>query len=535
MLSCWEQTVTNEFGDRIDQPTVRVQYELPGEPNAVLKTDKLGVTPLDNPFTPAEGIDPRFYVAGGFYKITITKGAYTKVLRDVPLGTAAAMDSPPFTVYASWDSVTEFPGNALLRHGNGSYFAIQPSVDVEPAVDSGWDAYWFALAVDGDDGASVPLTGLSFPEQASAPDAPSAGTLLVYAKDDSRLYTKDSAGTEAELGGGSITVALFNELVLTTSLLALQVADNTNLAIFAGDNGNRVFDSFDALAYVDVAGATNLDTSAGGLLKPTTTGGVNQVPTMSSNTAPSGVASASSVHSSSAAFRGFDGNTAVGDGTNDWLTNAVATGWLQYQFTAAKTIATYRITSGNGQAARAPRNFTLQGSNNGSSWTTIDTRTDQTGWTAGGETRTYTVASPGSYSYYRLDVTLNNGDGSWLEVAEVQLRDALTTNNVTVRSASFTAAFAPAKMKAIIRVKEVDAAVAGTDYTFEVSRDGGTAWTAATLTGLFTSPSPTASIRVCETDEVDVSGQPSGTSPRWRFNTLNNKMIELHDAALYWA
>jgi hypothetical protein len=77
----------------------------------------------------------------------------------------------------------------------------------------------------------------------------------------------------------------------------------------------------------------------------------------------------------------------------------------------------------------------------------------------------------------------------------------------------------------------VDAATAGTDYTLEFSRDGGTTWTAATLTELFTAP---GSIRVVESNLVDVSAQPSGTSLRWQFKTLNNKNVELHDALLYW-
>jgi hypothetical protein len=104
-------------------------------------------------------------------------------------------------------------------------------------------------------------------------------------------------------------------------------------------------------------------------------------------------------------------------------------------------------------------------------------------------------------------------------------------NNLTVRSVAFTAASAPSSMKSVLRVKEVDAATAGTDYTLEFTRDDGTTWTAATLTELFTAP---GSIRVCETNLVDVSGQPSGTSLRWRFKTFNNKTIELHDLLLYW-
>jgi hypothetical protein len=107
------------------------------------------------------------------------------------------------------------------------------------------------------------------------------------------------------------------------------------------------------------------------------------------------------------------------------------------------------------------------------------------------------------------------------------------TSNLTVRSAAFAAASVPSKLKALINVKEVDAAVAGTDYTLECSRDDGTTWTAMTLTERYTMP--TTGLRVVEAAETDVSGQPSGTVPRWRFKTLNNKNVELHDVYLYWS
>lgn len=117
----------------------------------------------------------------------------------------------------------------------------------------------------------------------------------------------------------------------------------------------------------------------------------------------------------------------------------------------------------------------------------------------------------------------------------VEVRTAAgSPNNLTVRSSASwpnAPSVAPTGMKAVIRVKEAVAATAGTDYTLEFSRDDGANWTAATLTEIYTAP---GSIRVCGTNLVDVSGQPSGTSLRWRFKTLNNKNVELHDALLYW-
>ena len=60
---------------------------------------------------------------------------------------------------------------------------------------------------------------------------------------------------------------------------------------------------------------------------------------------------------------------------------------------------------------RAPKDWTLEGSNDGSSWSTLDTQTGQTAW-GDSETRTYTLGSPSAaYRYFRLNVSANNGDG----------------------------------------------------------------------------------------------------------------------------
>jgi hypothetical protein len=40
---------------------------------------------------------------------------------------------------------------------------------------------------------------------------------------------------------------------------------------------------------------------------------------------------------------------------------------------------------------------------------------------------------------------------------------------------------------------------------------------------------------VLESASIDVSGQPSGTSVKWRVRSANAKNFELHDIALIWA
>ena len=123
-------------------------------------------------------------------------------------------------------------------------------------------------------------------------------------------------------------------------------------------------------------------------------------PIMTSNTAPSGVASASSV-GSNAAWNAFD-NTATTSNTA-WVSNGAAPQWVQYQFTSSLIIRSYSILYASTVSGR-PVNFNLQGSNDGISFTTLDTRT---GFAfTNGQYNTLTITNPTTaYSYYRLNVT----------------------------------------------------------------------------------------------------------------------------------
>jgi hypothetical protein len=129
------------------------------------------------------------------------------------------------------------------------------------------------------------------------------------------------------------------------------------------------------------------------------------------------------------AAKAFDGNA----GTK-WLCNTVS--WLQYDFGpgAAQTVRRYDITSANDVPGRDPRDWQLQGSNDGSAWTTVDTRTAQPSWPNRYQTISFPVANPGAYRYYRLNVTANNG-GSGTQLSELAFysNDGHTIPNGTYR------------------------------------------------------------------------------------------------------
>lgn len=133
----------------------------------------------------------------------------------------------------------------------------------------------------------------------------------------------------------------------------------------------------------------------------------NQVPTMTSATLPSGAVTRSSAYSSTfEAWQAFDVSDAY---PSMWLSSVGQTpAWIAYEWPdGARRLRRYAIKFINGSlTGRAPRTWTFEGWN-GSSWTVLDTRPNETNW-QGVERREYTIAAPGSFSKYRLHVTDDN-------------------------------------------------------------------------------------------------------------------------------
>jgi hypothetical protein len=126
------------------------------------------------------------------------------------------------------------------------------------------------------------------------------------------------------------------------------------------------------------------------------------------------------INANEAAIMVFDGSHA-----SKWLTaSGNATGWVAYDFAAddAYAIDSYAITSANDSPGRDPKTWTLEGSNDdGATWTVVDTQTDVAYDDARFATKNYTVADPGSYKVYKLDVTANHGDSGLMGFAELRL------------------------------------------------------------------------------------------------------------------
>jgi hypothetical protein len=125
-------------------------------------------------------------------------------------------------------------------------------------------------------------------------------------------------------------------------------------------------------------------------------------------------ATASTQFASEPASQAINGEVNAGGG---WTTNGVSTGWLRVQFATAQTLTYYAIRRRDDIPARNPKDWTFEGSNDGTTFTVLDTRTNQT-WPTAGATQEYTFANSTAYLYYRLNITANNGD-VYLSVIEI--------------------------------------------------------------------------------------------------------------------
>jgi hypothetical protein len=130
----------------------------------------------------------------------------------------------------------------------------------------------------------------------------------------------------------------------------------------------------------------------------------------------------------------FDGNPGFGmvsgtqslPGTTKWVANA--TNPVIGATTAdglPRRVSAYTIVSGNDATGRYPRNWTLQGSNDGVAWSVLDTVADEASAYSYNTPRTYVVDAPGDFARYRLAITANNGAGTLYQIGDLLLYETV--------------------------------------------------------------------------------------------------------------
>lgn len=199
-------------------------------------------------------------------------------------------------------------------------------------------------------------------------------------------------------------------------------------------------------------------------------GSVGAVLTYTTDLCAGGTASASSEqHPASNAFND--------DTATYWQANANNIGYLQYDFGAGneKNILKMTLTAHDVYFLYSPANFTIEASQDSSSWTVLSTQTSLS-WVAS-EVKTFTFENDVDYRYYRLNIT-ESVNGLTPLIAEVEMMEGATFGAGNSKLAqSFTLADATTVNSVALYLKKVG------------------------------SPAGTLTVRI----ETDSAGEPSGT------------------------
>jgi len=116
---------------------------------------------------------------------------------------------------------------------------------------------------------------------------------------------------------------------------------------------------------------------------------------------------------------GYEGWRAFDNNSNTRWGVAATSGMLTVTMAAAKVIAGYSIRARNDSyLIDSPKDWTFEGSNNGTDWTVLDSQTGVTSWSMN-ERKEFAIVSPAAYPHYRLNIS-SNQSGTDTSVSEVE-------------------------------------------------------------------------------------------------------------------
>ena len=103
-------------------------------------------------------------------------------------------------------------------------------------------------------------------------------------------------------------------------------------------------------------------------------------------------------------------------------------------------VSSYEITGSN-TPSQSPKNWVLEYSDDGISWTVADTIANQTGWIPK-EVRSFTISgSPGSHAYWRLNISATQGGTNACYLSELRMN---TTSGFTISNICYAYFIPPA-------------------------------------------------------------------------------------------
>ena len=368
---------------------------------------------------------------------------------------AASYVGLPATVVPTLSAPTTTPNESTILTVTKSNYSLYSSeavwtvvIDAGSYVDNGATIDWTIPDYTGVDDEHNMVVTVNEPSHATADSLPLTITVQEVVggvPDDTVIYE-----------GATMTTVTFptrtNVDVIANVLTATADGGTAESLVYEQEGGDTDF--FSATPTTDskavnftIDSATNIEATVSGT-KLEANGSLNTsitdaVPTMTSNTAPSGVASASAEDVASEAFRAFDG---IESGNNAWFISGQSTNtWIQYQFTAPIIINKFTILPYDNAVGfeGAPSELNFYGSTTGAFAGEEVLLKNQSGIVYANQTdlKTITFRNNAEYTYYRLEVvaTQNSypntaiGELKFIEAQEVPIHlidgDAILLND----------------------------------------------------------------------------------------------------------
>lgn len=232
------------------------------------------------------------------------------------------------------------------------------------------------------------------------------------------------------------------------------------------------------------------------------------------------------------ASNAFDGNTST-SWQSSQSTTLSGVGYIGQDFGAgnAKSITQILLTT-SGTVTSNINSALVQYSDDLATWTTQQTVALPT---TASTLVTITVTVAGAHRAWRLLANQNTAVSSYRwTIPELAFQITIPpSTGMVLQSAPFASDItSPAKGRVLVQVDGTSGAFTpNTDIVASASRDGGTTFTAGTLTYVETLADGT---KTYETGLIDISGQPAGSSMAWKVQTLNGKSILPSGVVLQW-
>ncbi|RAU23804.1 hypothetical protein CU669_01570 [Paramagnetospirillum kuznetsovii] len=401
------------------------------------------------------------------------------------------------------DTTSAYLSNTLTAGSNIALTVLNPGADESLRISV------TGLATVAASGAYTDLSGRPNLGTASPLDVDTDTTLA--ANSDSRLASQKAVKAYVAANSGPDLTPDVGQLYLAVARLDTPTSPNVG--------GTQVADEFDAASGIASLGGGTV--SSGYLSNPGSTSMIAQATgtAIGDMTGGGGLAGA---------FDGVTSQSVTASATKSSATNSYIGKNLGTGHRIASGIY-YVPADGNMVAGPTASTVYLQGSNDGSSWTTLGSADGAVTYPTSVTVTSGDTAT--AYSYVRLYV-VPTVSGSEIRCAEARFYEVANPPNMTVASNAYTAQSAPSTLSLVAEYQDISGtAVINTDITFEVSRDNGTTWTAVTMTDF--GPSPISGARVLK-GSASAAGQPSGTSLKWRIKTFNTKEQRVHGLWMQW-